>query len=1180
MSVRKFISYAIFVSSPYLSIFSDEHLDFFEKKIRPIFAEKCYSCHSVEAEKNKKLKGGFYIDMREGLMRGGEGGPAVVPGSPDESFLMKTIRHEIVDMQMPPKNGKLTEQEIADVETWIKNGCVDPRTGAPPIDHEKQIDFEKAKKFWAFRPFQVSAIPSVKNKQWPRNPIDNFVLSKLEEKGIPVANVASRNTLARRAYMNLTGLAPSKEQVLSFVNSKQTHSWEQLVDELLASQHFGERVGRHWLDLARFAESNGYAFDKDRNGAFQYRDFVIQAMNKDIPYDEFIRLQLAGDLMGESHEQLAATGFIAAGPFTSQQTAKERERSRYEQLDDLISTVGTAMMGLSVGCARCHDHKFDPISSNDYYSMITAFEKTGFETVGKDFQPDVTASKKKKFKEAHQPFLDALKNYEQTQLKQASSTWKAQWQKNDIELTYLTKLNQQWQTAQLKKLKQKNTGIKSIPLKVSTAIAKDGTIIQTDPEGISFVKGKNPAMNEYDITVSLHATKKVASIVLEVLADPTLKGKGPGRANNGNFVLSHFSLEMDGQEIKFNKAISDYDQPGYPVANAFDKDPNKSGWAVSGATGKDHRAIFKLNTPIEIKPEQVLRFKMNHGYGANHTIGKFRISALETFPSKTDEVQINTLPQDIAQLLQKKDKNKSDKAQLQNYYLSLSPRQPFLTDPWFNFKTKETLNPATLSKNDLQDPKWKKQTWTDGKKNKSIEGYSYRKIHSFRDYPSQLKLKANGNVTVWLNGQPLLSNPKMSIKTEVTKDFIMKKGTNIIVMKCVHNNPEFIFNITTGLDASTLAWLNASSLTPQFDLWYARYDSKWNSLNNHILDHKKKEPKAKLTNFYRAKKNGKTYGKYDIHHLVRGNSDAKLGRANPGFMEALMTSPAQNAQWLPKVNDPKKDKAIEPRLAFANWITDEKNGAGRLLARVMVNRLWKMHMGAGIVASVSNFGETGDRPTHPELLDWLASQLIKNNWSLKSIHRIILNSASYRQGIAHHIAGPEKDPENTLLWTHRQQRVEGEVIRDRLLQLAGNLDKGMFGTGSLDVRNPRRSVYMTVKRSKLVPFLKMFDAPDAIQGQGLRNETNSAPQSLTLMNSPFVREMCTKFAAKIKGSTHEDLVKSVFWHTLSRSPTPDELSYLVHFLTQQISLHKNDKNKALIDLCQLMVCSNEFVYID
>ena len=406
----------------------------------------------------------------------------------------------------------------------------------------------------------------------------------------------------------------------------------------------------------------------------------------------------------------------------------------------------------------------------------------------------------------------------------------------------------------------------------------------------------------------------------------------------------------------------------------------------------------------------------------------------------------------------------------------------------------------------------------------------------------------------------------------------LRKGANDLVVKLDtrNNKPRLNFVLKPGAGKETLTLLNKPELTKEesksLAKWHAPFDAKWNELKVDVEASKAKEPKPKLTEVYQAKKNGATYGKYTIHHLSAA-IPTQPEPANPGFMD--VDAAESDEKWL---KDSKKRTASARQLDYRR-----EGGAGSLLARVIVNRIWKQHMGRGIVASTSNFGTTGDRPTHPELLDWLAMTLIENDWSQKSIHRLILNSAVYRQGIATSDVGLSLDPDNKLLWTRRRQRIEAEVIRDRLIQMSGNLETKMYGKGTLSLTDPRRSVYLTVKRSKLLPFLQLFDAPDAIEGKEMRNETNSAPQSLTLLNSKFVREMSAKLATRIKADSPEALVTQLYWETYSRPPIPRELNYLAEFLSRQTNLYEGDAkaaDKAKIDLCQLLICSNEFVYVD
>ncbi|HYR58917.1 MAG TPA: DUF1549 domain-containing protein, partial [Chthoniobacteraceae bacterium] len=353
-----------------------EQLDFFEKKIRPVLSDKCYKCHSEKAE---KLRGGLMLDTREAARRGGDNGPAVVPGNLKESLLIDAVRYTSKDTAMPPEKagGKLPDAVIADFEKWIAMGAPDPRDGTAKI--VKKYDTSEAKKWWAYQPVQKPAAPEVKDTAWPRGDIDKFVLAGLEAKGIkPVAD-ADKLTLLRRIYFDLIGVPPAPRAIDAFVRDTAPDAFSKVVDRLLASPQFGERWGRHWLDVARYAESSG----KDVNIAFphawRYRDYVIDSFNADKPYDRFIREQIAGDLLpfkndAQKAEQCVATGFLAIGA----KALNEQNPKQFalDVADEQIDTMSQSILGLTVACARCHDHKFEPIPQREYYSLAGIFLST------------------------------------------------------------------------------------------------------------------------------------------------------------------------------------------------------------------------------------------------------------------------------------------------------------------------------------------------------------------------------------------------------------------------------------------------------------------------------------------------------------------------------------------------------------------------------------------------------------------------------------------------------------------------------------------------------------------------------------------------------------------------------------------------------------------------------------
>ena len=355
-----------------------EQAKFFETKIRPVLMTSCSKCHARTAE---KVKGGLLVDSREGLRKGGDTGPAVVPGNLDESLLITAIRYTDDALQMPPKT-KLSDEVIADFEKWVKMGAPDPRgdTASSPetATVRSGIDVEKGRQFWAFQPLQAVTPPRVNDTTWPRSDIDRFLLSALESKGLkPVAD-ARRHALIRRASFDLIGLPPSPADVEAFVANTSEDAFAKVVDRLLASPRFGERWGRHWLDLARYAETTGNA-NMTYPQAWRYRDWVIAAFNDDKPYDQFVKQQIAGDLFParndhERAELLIATGLLAVGSKTL--NMQNRGQFVLDLADEQIDVVSQAFLGLTIACARCHDHKFDPISQRDYYALSGIFQST------------------------------------------------------------------------------------------------------------------------------------------------------------------------------------------------------------------------------------------------------------------------------------------------------------------------------------------------------------------------------------------------------------------------------------------------------------------------------------------------------------------------------------------------------------------------------------------------------------------------------------------------------------------------------------------------------------------------------------------------------------------------------------------------------------------------------------
>jgi hypothetical protein len=809
--------------------------ELFARHVRPLLAEHCLKCHGGD-----KTRSGLDLTTREALLKGGDNGPVVVPNDAKASRLYQLAAH-LDEPHMPPKGARLGAEQLARLAAWIDLGAPYDRPlveRAGPAAKKPMTVTDEDRRFWSFRPLAQPTPPAVKGPAWCRSPLDAFVLRKLEEKGLAPTPEADRRTLIRRAYFDLVGLPPTPAEVEAFVHDPSPRAYEALVDRLLASPHYGERWARHWLDLARFAESHGFEHDYDRPTAYHYRDFVIKALNRDLPYDTFVRWQIAGDeLAPDDPLALTATGFLAAGVHSTQITISQVEKERYDELDDIVRTAGTAFLGLTVGCARCHDHKYDPIPTKDYYRLLSTFTTTVRTEVEVDFDPAATRKARAQFDAEHDRLVAARRQYERTQLPAKLDSWLA----------------------------------------------------------------ANPR--------------------------PAVTPAPPEKVR--------------------------------PVLNA--------------------------------KP------------GAK--------------PSDADRAALLA---------------------------------------WFRITDKE----------------WQRL-------NKQVEEHA----------------KARERLV-----------PKALICSE-------------------------------GLKPVRLHSQGADFLQ-------------------------------------------------QTHFLKRGDPNQKDGVATQGFLQVLARAPEGEKHW--QVPPPPGWRTSYRRLSLARWLTDVDQGAGHLLARVIVNRLWQHHLGRGIVGTPSDFGLQGERPTHPELLDFLARQLIANGWRLKPIHKLILTSAAYRQGTAFDANKSHVDPDNRLLWRRTPRRLEAEVIRDALLAVSGTLDARPFGPGTLDPNQKRRSIYFFVKRSQLVPTMVLFDGPDALQGIEQRTTTTIAPQALLLMNSTMVRGCAEGLARRIALAGEKGLpaaVREGYTTALGRAPTAKELASSVAFVREQQASYRGDgkrdaRHLALTDFCQVLMDLNEFIYVE
>ncbi len=387
-------------------------VEFFEKHIRPLLVQHCYECHSAEAG---DVGGNLLLDRKAGWEEGGDLGPAIVPGDVEKSLLLRAVRYNECDLQMPP-SGKLPDEDIKRLEEWVRRGAPDPRSETKPTRKPTTIDIEEGRKHWAFQPLADPPLPEVKDTSWPQSPIDFFILAALEAKGLRPAPPADRRTLIRRATFDLTGLPPTPEEIEAFLADDSPNAFARVVDRLLASPHYGERWGRHWLDVARYADSNGLDENIAHGNAWRYRDWVVSAFNRDLPFSDFLMWQLAGDLLPTDDEELRrerliATGFLSLGPKVLAEP--DKVKMQMDIVDEQIDTMGKAFLGLTLGCARCHDHKFDPFPTTDYYALAGVFKSTqtmeSYKTIARWYEHPIPTPEDLERQEQHQAAVAAKK---------------------------------------------------------------------------------------------------------------------------------------------------------------------------------------------------------------------------------------------------------------------------------------------------------------------------------------------------------------------------------------------------------------------------------------------------------------------------------------------------------------------------------------------------------------------------------------------------------------------------------------------------------------------------------------------------------------------------------------------------------------------------------------------------
>jgi len=1141
----------------------DAAVDFFESRIRPVLAQHCYNCHSQRA---KTLQGGLYVDSLAGLLKGGDNGPAIIDGNADESLLISALAHE--SFKMPPK-GKLATKVINDFRQWIDNGTKIPqsfKTNGSVTATE--INWDAALNHWAYQPLSTTPAPTVQDVNWITNDIDRYILRKLEDNQLPTPKIALAETLIRRTFFNLTGLPPTPDELAHYRKTlKSPDGFQAMVADLLASPHYGERWGRHWLDVARYSDSNGADENKPYPLAWRYRNYVIRQFNLDTPYDRFVHQQIAGDLLEAKdtqlfNDQVNGTTFLALGVKIDAEQDPIKKRS--DIVDEQIDTIGRAFLGITVGCARCHDHKFDPFTTEDYYAMAGILRSTKLMDVPlKSEEHPKLQARNVKLNLQREELLNK-RGKQLGELAQTNATdylphvpAVMKWQNTQLDAKLRIRLsksaNRPWEP--VGEFKELNHGghIQWIQAE-DFARGNFGVITDGYGEGIGIISDKNGSglqTFEHDLSVPRAG---VYQLDIRYAAAAARPGK----------------LFLNGKMIKEN-AIGE-------VTGGWN--PGNQNWYVSGRyefqAGKNTLRFEVENVmshidqialaPVVSNPSAVREAeqydrgnfsRINQGYGAG--IGITATSKSNELSFLEYDLNNGNLGEHLLQFRYAADASRPMKLLLDGILISDRAFSE-ITGGW-NPENQKWVTEAKIS---LTNPVHKLRIETN---NVSVHIDKFRLIPLATDstLPSPEKIADHENLDIFVLRRWVKTAEMASSLDPEIKSWLAQAGappaslgmlTNQEITKWLHGPAQL----------SELSKNNAD-MVANIDAELSRNRQRIDDLNNIVA---------------------MAVGEGDISNMaihIRGShlqTGKTVKRRSPQILTRTESQPFGTQQ--------------SGRLELAQKITDSETP---LAARVISNRIWRWHFGRPLVRSTENFGSSGEEPTHPALLDYLATYLVKHNWSIKTLHRHITESSTYRMSFEFNAASAAKDPANQWYWRHTPKRLEAESIRDALLCASGELDRSIGGAPFEGIAtlspspqalmsnrrtyedSTRRSVYLPIVRTNVYKLLTLFDFPNPAFPTGNRHTTTLPTQAMFLMNSSWVTGISSSMAKRITESqqSRKEQIQLAYILAYSRLATPTEIVEADNFMNQYEQQLVDSQGEVWAAFCQLLFLSNEFIYI-
>ena len=974
----------------------------FDQTVAALLATRCLDCHSGTSP-----KGGLDLTTHGRAIRGGETGPAFVPGRLDASLAWKRV----VAGEMPPKK-RLSTNEQAVLKQWILEGA---RWGTDPIDRYRYTTATRAgTDWWSLQPLADPKPPVVLDKKWPRGVLDRFILARLTANRLSPTRPATPRQLVRRLHVDLIGLPPAPRTVAVFVANPTDAAYAKLVDSLLASPEYGERWGRHWLDVVRFGESNGFERNGPRKNFWPYRDWVIDALNQDMPYDRFVRLQLTGDLLLPGRQGAASAGFLVAGVHNTVVGGSKRMKllARQDELEDLAASVGQTFLGLTVNCARCHDHKFDPIPTTEYYRIISA--------------------------------LDGV-NHGEREVADSSVAG---------ELAVVTK-----------RVTALTTQVRAIETTVRKQILKKR---KDSPSGDNRSSRPRP-FAEWRFDDDLRDTI----------------GKLHGRSVGGA-RLDNGALVLNGKTAYVQTATLDT-----PLA-----EKTLEAWIQLDNLTQRGGGAISIQTPGGLVFDSIVFGEREAGQWMAGSNGFVRTKSFNA----PQESRATTTPVHFA----------------------------------ITYRADGTIT---------------------GYRDGQPYGKPYKT--GFQRYAS-----GKAEIIFGLRHAPVGSNKMLSAR--ILEARLYDRALSPEAVAASAGKPSSFVPVRELLAGmNTVQRKTHAALKTQLAPLLAQQQTLSQKSRSKLYTITPRQP-----------------SEMKVH--IRGSVTNYGPVVKPGGIAAVPGLPAE-FQLASNSGDAVRRKKL------ADWITAPGNG---LFARVIVNRVWHYHFGQGFITTPSDFGFNGGKPSHPQLLEWLTSRFAQDNYKLKSLHRRILLSSTYRQGSQSNPAGVAIDSGNRLLWRMTPRRVEAEVVRDSILAVAGQLNPQRGGPGFEDVSiipnngttyyqpvdrdDPalqRRTIYRFTPRGGRTAILDTFDCPDPSTAAPTRNVTTTPLQALSLLNNPFILRMATRMAQRISEEIDNGVEQQVTraWQlAIQRAPNKRE-----HRLSCELV-----RKHGLDALCRGLFNVNDFVIIE